>query len=127
LVPCSTEFTAAFIAATVPAANAARLIASGSGWLADPHLVSSISRSGSSSELLRSPLAYVLVLLAATILSWRSHPAGLIAVTMMCGGDGMAALIGSKWGRRLPLPWNAQKSWAGSAAMLLGGLLTSLG
>jgi phytol kinase len=124
---CSAAPSAALFAAAVPAANAARLIATGSGLVTDPDLIASVSRSGCSSELLQGPLAYVLVLLAATVLSWRNHPAGLIAVAMMCGGDGLADVAGRKWGRNAKLPWNAQKSWAGSAAMLLGGLLACMG
>ncbi|WIA42376.1 hypothetical protein OEZ86_008381 [Tetradesmus obliquus] len=119
--------SAALLAAAVPAANAARLIATGCGWMSDAQLISSVSRSGSSSELLRGPLAYVLVLLAATTLTWRQHPAGLVAVAMMCGGDGLADIGGRRWGGSCALPWNAGKSWAGSAAMLLGGLAASLG
>jgi phytol kinase len=123
----STSPTAAAVAAAVPAANAARLITTGSGLLQDPKLISSVSRTGSSSELLKGPLAYVLVLLAATLFAWREHPAGLIAVSMMCGGDGLADIVGRRWGRQLPLPWNKDKSWPGSAAMLLGGVAACIG
>jgi CDP-diglyceride synthetase len=127
ILTCSTAPTAATVAAAVPAANAGRLIATGSGLLQDPRLISSVSRTGSSGELLKGPLAYVLVLLAATLLAWREQPAGLIAVAMMCGGDGLADIVGRKWGRQLPLPWNNQKSWPGSVAMLLGGVAASMG
>ena len=39
---------------------------------------------------------------------------------LMCGGDGLADLVGRKWGTA-KLPFSAAKSWAGSAAMLIGG------
>ena len=69
-------------------------------------------------ELLRGPLFYVLVLQAATLAWWRTSPVPLLAVACMCGGDGVADIVG----RRLPsprLPWNAGKSVAGSTAMLV--------
>jgi dolichol kinase len=44
----------------------------------------------------------------------------------MCGGDGLADIIGRKWGGTNPLPWNPGKSWAGSAAMFFGGLGVSV-
>lgn len=43
-------------------------------------------------------------------------------MSLMCGGDGLADLVGRRWGRSNPLPWNPAKSWAGSAAMFLGEL-----
>jgi dolichol kinase len=124
---CSANPSAASIAAAVPVANAARLIATASGYVADAKLVASVSRTGDSSELLKGPFAYVLVLLAATALAWRQHPAGIVAVAMMCAGDGLADVVGRRWGQQLPLPWNKQKSWPGSAALLLGGLVACMG
>lgn len=112
---------ARFIAAAVPAINAARLLLVGAGLVDDPGLVKSTSRSGERGELLRGPLYYVLVLIGATTVFWRDSPAGLIAVAMMCGGDGLADIVGRRWGAGAPLPWNTSKSWAGSGGMLLGG------
>ena len=69
-------------------------------------------------ELLRGPLFYVLVLQAATLAWWRTSPVPLLAVACMCGGDGVADIVG----RRAPsprLPWNRGKSVAGSTAMLV--------
>jgi phytol kinase len=44
----------------------------------------------------------------------------MIAVMLMCGGDGLADIMGR--GLRSPkLPWNKGKSTAGSLGMLLGG------
>ena len=71
------------------------------------------------SELLAGPLYYVIVLLAATMLSWRTSPVGLVALAMMCGGDGLADVAG----RNLhgpKLPYNPEKTVIGSAAMLSG-------
>lgn len=68
----------------------------------------------------RGPLYYVIVLMAVTALYWRASPVGLIIASLMCGGDGLADIVGRRLGASNPLPWNPQKSWAGSAAMFLG-------
>ncbi len=78
------------------------------------------------SELLRGPLYYVLVLMAATVVYWRDSPVGVVAMSLMCGGDGLADVVGRRLGQGNPLPWNPAKSWAGSAAMLLGEALPLL-
>jgi len=99
----------------------------GCGLVSDAGLVASVSREGDRRELLKGPLFYVLVLIACTLLSWRDSPTGLVAVSMMCGGDGMADIVGRRFGGGNRLPWNGAKSVAGSAAMLVGGCLMSLG
>ncbi|GIL55636.1 hypothetical protein Vafri_11191 [Volvox africanus] len=118
---------ARYLAAVVPMLNGIRLLAVGSGLVRDQGLVKSVSRSGDRGELLKGPLVYVVTLVAATALSWRDNPAGLIAVSMMCGGDGLADIVGRRWGAGAKLPWNNAKSWAGSFAMLVGGYGMSYG
>lgn len=115
------------IAAAVPCINLIRILLVGSGLVNDPALVKSTSRSGDKGELLRGPLYYVVVLIGATLAFWRESPAGLIAVSMMCGGDGLADIVGRRFGGQNRLPWNDTKSWAGSAAMLLGGAAMAIG
>lgn len=51
---------------------------------------------------------------------------GLIALSLMCGGDGLADIVGRRLGHLGRLPYNPAKSWAGSAAMFIGGLAFSL-
>ena len=70
-------------------------------------------------ELLRGPLYYCLVLIAGTLLYWRESPVGILALALMCGGDGLADVVGRQFGTAR-LPFNPDKSWAGSLAMLLG-------
>ena len=70
-------------------------------------------------ELLRGPLYYVLVLMAVTVVYWRDSPIGITAIAMMSGGDGLADLVGRRFGTA-KLPHNRQKSWAGTLAMFLG-------
>lgn len=45
---------------------------------------------------------------------------------LMCGGDGLADIVGRRWGKH-KLPCNPEKSWFGSTAMFLGGWSFSLG
>lgn len=111
------------------APRSCRLLAVGSGALSDPGLVKSVSRQGDRSELLKGPLYYCAVLLAVTLLFWRTNPTGTIAVAMMAGGDGFADIVGRRLGASpaLKLPWNAAKSWPGSLAMFGAGLAMSAG
>ena len=44
----------------------------------------------------------------------------MVIASLMCGGDGLADIVGRRLGAGNPLPWNAAKSWAGSLAMMLG-------
>lgn len=69
-------------------------------------------------EVLRGPLIYTLILMVSILVYWRTSPIGMTAVALMSGGDGAADLIGRKYGS-VKLPWNRQKSWAGSLAMLI--------
>ena len=45
---------------------------------------------------------------------------------MMCGGDGLADIVGRRFGRSNPLPWNKAKSWVGSLTVFVGGWATSM-
>jgi dolichol kinase len=126
LTVCSNAAAAPFIAACIPSLHALRLALVGSGNVEAEGLVASISRSKDRRELLQGPLIYVVVLSIATVVSWRTHLPGLCAVAMMCGGDGMADLVGRRIGSAR-LPWNRGKSWAGSLAMLVGGFALMCG
>jgi phytol kinase len=98
----------------------------GSGVVNDPGLVKSVSREGDRHELLKGPSYYCAVLATCILAFWRDSPAGLVAIAMMCGGDGLADIVGRRLGT-VKLPYNSSKSWAGSAAMFLGGLAMAFG
>ena len=70
-------------------------------------------------ELLRGPLFYVLIMTAVTVVFWRDSPVGMMVLSLMCGGDGLADIIGRRYGTA-KLPFNKAKSWAGSLAMFTG-------
>lgn len=91
----------------------------------DESLVKAISRTGKAQEALQGPLIYTLVLSAATLLHWRSSPVGLLAVTQMAAGDGLADIVGRRFGAGNKWPMVPSKSVAGSAAFVLGGFTVS--
>jgi hypothetical protein len=124
LCSCSSAAWAPFVAAIVPGLNALHLFLVGAGTITAPALVSSVSRSEDRTELIRGPCIYAVVLFVATILSWRGGISAPCIVAMMCGGDGVADLVGRRLGQH-KLPWSAGKSWAGSIAMFAVGLTLS--
>lgn len=73
-------------------------------------------------ELLQGPSYYAVILIAVTLLFWRNSLVGFATISVMCGGDGLADIIGRRLGTA-KLPWNKDKSWAGSLAMFGGTLL----
>ncbi len=117
---------ARWLAALVPLAITLQFLLVGLGVLRDPAAVQAMTRTGNPREILRGPLIYGLVFVACTLLFWRTSPIGLIALMLLCGGDGLADIVGRRLGRRR-LPFNPGKSWAGSLAMLAGGFVLALG
>lgn len=75
-------------------------------------LVAAISRSGNPSEVLRGPLLYVIILLLSTLLYWRDNLVGIVAVSQMAAGDGMADIVGRRLGK-VKWPFSQTKSYAG--------------
>jgi phytol kinase len=110
---------ARYLAALVPLAITLQFLAVGLGWVQDPAAVQAMSRQGQAAELLRGPLYYGIAFVVCTIAFWRHSPVGILALMIMCGGDGLADVIGRRWGKH-KLPFNANKSWVGSLAMGLG-------
>ncbi len=117
-------FSARYLAALVPLAITAQFALVGLGVIGDPSAVKAMSRSGDRKEILRGPLFYGMVFVILTIVFWKDSPIGIVALMLLCGGDGLADVIGSRW-RSSCLPWSNRKSWAGSVAMLLGGFTFS--
>lgn len=114
-----------FLAALVPLAITFQFALVGLGIWSDPAAVEAMSRTGDRREILRGPLFYGIVFVVLTVVFWKDSPTGIIALMLLCGGDGMADVIGQRFGKR-HLPWSPQKSWAGSLAMLLGGWILSV-
>ncbi|KAG9456784.1 hypothetical protein H6P81_001292 [Aristolochia fimbriata] len=121
----SESFEARFFAAFVPFLNCVRLLIYGLSFANDEGLVRSLSREGKPEELLRGPLYYVLVLMFCALVFWRNSPVGVISLSMMCGGDGFADIMGRNFGS-VKLPYNKHKSWVGSVFMFLSGFCVSM-
>jgi phytol kinase len=83
-----------------------------------------MSRSGAQSEILRGPLYYGLVFVILTIVFWRETPIGMVALMTLCGGDGLADIIGKRLGK-VYLPWSKRKTLVGSLTMFLGSFAFS--
>jgi phytol kinase len=114
------EPSAPYLAALVPGAITLQFILVGLGVIKDEAAVQAMSRTGDRREILKGPLYYGIVFVMVTILYWLNNPVGIVALMLVCGGDGLAALVGRRFGK-IKLPWNKKKSWAGSLGVFLGG------
>lgn len=116
--------SARWLAALVPFAVTLQFALIGLGVLKDESAVQAMSRTGDNREILRGPLYYGIMFVVLTIVFWRESPVGIVALMMMCGGDGIADIFG----RRIQspkLPWSREKSVAGLASVFLGGWILS--
>ena len=101
-----------YLAALVPLAFTLQFLLIGFGVIKDEASVKAMSRSGDRREILRGPLYYGIIFVILTIVYWKSSPTGIVALMLMCGGDGLADIFGRKWGTR-SIPWNNAKSMPG--------------
>jgi phytol kinase len=114
-----------WMAALVPFAITVQFALIGLGIIKDEASVKSMSRSGDAGELLRGPLFYGIAFVLLTVIFWLDSPVGVVALMLLCGGDGIADLIG----RRVDsakLPWSEKKTLAGSLAVFFGGGVLAL-
>ena len=99
----SAEPLARYLAALVPLAITGQFAAVGLGLMKDEAAVKAMTRHGDPKEILRGPLYYGVVFVLCTVLFWRNSPVGILALMLMCGGDGLADVVGRRWGAaRLP-------------------------
>ncbi len=122
----SAEPAARWFAAAVPLIISLQFVAVGMGWMRDDAAVQAMTRTGDRREILRGPLYYGIAFVVVTLLLWRGSPIGILALMALCGGDGLADIVGRRLGR-VKLPGMAEKSWAGSAAMFAGSFLFGAG
>jgi phytol kinase len=116
---------APYLAALVPLAITFQFLLVGVGVIKDESAVKAMSRSGDRREILRGPLYYGIVFVVLTIVFWLRTPIGIVALMLLCGGDGLADIVGRRFGSS-KLPWNAGKSWFGTLGMFLGGWIFAL-
>jgi len=113
-----------YFAALVPLTITLQFFLVGIGVLRDKSAVQAMSRTGDPREILRGPLYYGLVFVLITVIFWYNSPTGIVALMLMCGGDGLADILGRRYGKT-HIPWNPRKSWIGSLAMFSGGFIFS--
>ena len=114
-----------WLAALVPFAITKQFVLVGTGMLKDEAAVKAMSRTGDRREILRGPLFYGIVFILITLIYWKDSPIGIPALMIMCGGDGIADIVG----RRInspKLPWSREKSIAGSISVFAGGWLLTV-
>jgi phytol kinase len=116
---------APYLAAIIPLGITLQFTLVGSGVIKDPSAVEAMSRTGDRREILRGPLFYGIAFVVLTILFWRYSPVGIVALMLLCGGDGLADIIGQKIPSR-PILWSRKKSFAGSLTMLFGGFILTI-
>jgi phytol kinase len=119
------SYSARFFAAIVPFLITLQFVLVGTGIIKDQAAVDAMSRSGDRKEILKGPLFYGIAFVVLTIVYWKDNPTGLIALMMLCGGDGLAEVLGSRF-RSARLFWSKKKTWPGSAGMFLGGAIFSM-
>lgn len=114
-----------WLAALVPFAITAQFALVGTGVIKDDAAVKAMSRTNDPREILRGPLFYGIVFVAVTLIYWKDSLIGIPALMMMCGGDGIADIVGRRV-RSPKLPWSPEKSVAGSLSVFLGGWLLTM-
>lgn len=113
-----------FLAALIPLAITIQFMLVGFGWIKDEASVKAMSRSGDRKEILRGPLIYGIVFVVVTLFYWQ-NPIGMVALMVLCGGDGIADVVGIRM-ESPKIPWALNKTVAGSISLFIGGSLLSL-
>lgn len=122
----SSSYRGAILAALVPGANIIKMLLLGLGIWKDDATVKSMSRYGNHRELLKGPLYYAITITLACAIFWRASPIAIALVCNLCAGDGMADIVGRRFGLQ-KLPYNGNKSIVGSISMAIAGFLASVG
>lgn len=113
-----------YLAALVPLLITVQFILVGTGIMKDDAAVQAMTRTGNPREILRGPLFYGIMFVVLTVVYWKDSPIGITALMILCGGDGVADIVG----RRVKSPklfWSREKSVAGSLGVFWGGALLS--
>ena len=116
---------ARWLAALVPLAITVQFALTGLGVIKDEASVKAMSRTGDPKEILRGPLYYGLMFVLLTLVFWKDSPVGMTALMMMCGGDGIADLVGRRF-KSPKLFHSPDKSVAGSLGVFFGGWVMAI-
>jgi phytol kinase len=116
---------ARYLATLVPLLITVQFALVGTGILKDEAAVKAMSRTGDRREILRGPLFYGIMFVAMTLIYWKDSLIGIPALMMMCGGDGIADIVGRRF-KSAKLPWSPEKSIAGTLSVFIGGWLMTI-
>jgi phytol kinase len=111
-----------YLAALVPGLITIQFALIGTGIIKDEASVKAMSRTGDPKEILRGPLYYGIMFVLLTIIFWKDSPVGMTALMIMCGGDGIADVVGRRF-ESAKLLHSPDKSVAGSLGVFIGGWL----
>lgn len=123
-----------YIAAIVPLLFVMQFVAIGTGLMKNESFVNSMSRSGDPRELLEGTLYYAIVMLLMTFFWFyvsstgieNANPTALLIIGCVSGGDGLADIIGRKFGGEKKFGIRgSEKTIIGSIGMLVGSILTT--
>jgi phytol kinase len=114
-----------WLAALVPLLFTVQFALIGLGVVKDEASVKAMSRSGDRREILKGPLFYGIIFVVMTLVFWKDSPIGMTALMLMCGGDGLADVMGRGL-KSAPLPWSRGKTWFGSLGMFTGGWVVAV-
>ena len=114
-----------WLAALVPLLITIQFALVGFGVIKDEAAVKAMSRTGDRREILRGPLFYGIMFVAVTLFYWKDSLIGIPALMMLCGGDGIADIVGRRVNSP-KLPWSPQKTVAGSLSVFAGGWLMTI-
>ena len=123
-----------YIAVIVPLLFVLQFVAIGTGIMKNESFVASMSRSGDPRELLQGTLYYAIVMV---LMTWfwfyvpstgisNANPTALLIIGCVSGGDGLADIIGRKFGGEKKFGIKgSEKTIIGSIGMLVGSILVS--
>jgi phytol kinase len=123
-----------YIAAIVPLLFILQFVAIGTGLMKNESFVNSMSRSGDPRELLEGTLYYAIVMLLMTFFWFyvsstgidNANPTALLIIGCVSGGDGLADIIGRKFGGEKKFGIKgSEKTIIGSIGMLVGSILVT--
>ncbi len=130
----SGEIISHYVAIIVPLLFVLQFITIGMGVIKNESFVASMSRSGDPRELLQGTLYYAIVMV---LMTWfwfyvpstgisNANPTALLIIGCISGGDGLADIIGRKFGGEKKFGIKgSEKTIIGSIAMLVGSILVS--
>ena len=130
----SGEIVSHYIASIVPLLFILQFVAIGTGLMKNDSFVNSMSRTGDPRELLGGTLYYAIVMLLMTFFWFyvpstgveNANPTALLIIGCVSGGDGLADMIGRKfgWEKKFGIR-GSEKTLVGSFGMLIGSILVS--